>query len=300
MVADSDNRQSGEGQDSYGNAARQAAKAAEQIGQKASEKTAQKGAEAAFNAAANTVKAGIKTGKAVSEIAAGTAVGGPAGAILSAAWSMRHTIFKVLICVCLAVLFIVVTVVALPGILIENIVNVYTPGSDKPVVLESYYDLSAIVTSSIERGHSYSELQAEKIIADGDYDYELSKASFSDMYTETKDYTICYILAAYSVSEEQNDFSRENLIYRLDSVVDRMFPVTYEIKEETRTVKEGEESEIVTVKYVVCTIRPFDESVINEAFLLDLSAQYGNAGLTYGEIVDYYTQALLNILNIGD
>lgn len=157
-MADSDNKQFGEGQDSYGNAAKQAAKAAKQIGQRASEKTAQKGAEAAFNAATNTVKAGIKTGKAVSEIAAGTAVGGPVGAIISAAWSMRHTIFKVLICVCLAVLFIVVTVVALPGILIENIVNVFTPESDKPVVLESYYDLSAIVISSIERGHTYGEI----------------------------------------------------------------------------------------------------------------------------------------------
>ena len=299
-MADSDNKQFGEGQDSYGNAAKQAAKAAKQIGQRASEKTAQKGAEAAFNAATNTVKAGIKTGKAVSEIAAGTAVGGPVGAIISAAWSMRHTIFKVLICVCLAVLFIVVTVVALPGILIENIVNVFTPESDKPVVLESYYDPSAIVISSIERGHTYSELQAEKIITDGEYDYGLSRASLFDMYTETKDYTICYILAAYSASEEQNDFSRENLIYRLDSVVDRMFPVTYEIKEDIQTVKEGEESEIVTVKYVVCTIHSFDESAINEAFLLDLDAQYGNTGKTYGEIVDYYTQALLNILNIGD
>ena len=37
-------------------------------------------------------------GKAAAEIAAGTAAGGPWGAILSAAWAMRHTLFKILVC----------------------------------------------------------------------------------------------------------------------------------------------------------------------------------------------------------
>ena len=52
---------------------------------------------AGANAAAATVKAGVEGGKAVAEIAAGTAAGGPWGAILSAAWSLRHTLYKVLI-----------------------------------------------------------------------------------------------------------------------------------------------------------------------------------------------------------
>ena len=85
-------QQIGDGQDNFGEAAKQMTNAAKQI-------SAERGAEAALNAATNTVKAGIKTGKAVSEIAAGTAAGGPWGAIISAAWSMRHTLFKILVCI---------------------------------------------------------------------------------------------------------------------------------------------------------------------------------------------------------
>lgn len=103
-MAEPDKRQIGDGSDNYGEAARQVARAARESGKMAADQAAAKGAEAAGNAAAATVQAGVEGGKAVAGVAAGTAVGGPWGAILSAAWSLRHTLFKVLICICLVFL----------------------------------------------------------------------------------------------------------------------------------------------------------------------------------------------------
>ena len=93
-MAEPDKRQIGDGSDNYGEAAKQMAKTAKEAGKETAKQAAMKGAEAGANAAAATVQAGVEGGKAVAEIAAGTAAGGPWGAILSAAWAMRHTLFK--------------------------------------------------------------------------------------------------------------------------------------------------------------------------------------------------------------
>ena len=100
-MAEPDKRQIGDGSDNYGEAAKQMAKAAKEAGKETAKQAAVKGAEAGANAAAATVQAGVEGGKAVTEIAAGTAADGPWGAILSAAWAMRHTLFKILVCICL-------------------------------------------------------------------------------------------------------------------------------------------------------------------------------------------------------
>lgn len=97
MQSSSDIQSLGDGSDNAGNAATQGLKAAKQAGKMAGNAAA-KGAEEATKAAAGAaVKAGVQTGKAVANVAAGTAAGGPWGAIISAAWSMRHTLFKVLV-----------------------------------------------------------------------------------------------------------------------------------------------------------------------------------------------------------
>ena len=106
-MAEPDKRQIGDGSDNYGEAAKQMAKAAKEAGIETAKQAAVKGAEAGANAAAATVQAGVEGGKAVAEIAAGTAAGGPWGAILSAAWAMRHTLFKILVCICLFFLVII-------------------------------------------------------------------------------------------------------------------------------------------------------------------------------------------------
>ena len=102
--------QFGDGQDNIGQAAAKASEAAKML----SEQAAAKGAEMAVNTAAASVQAGIEGGSAVANIAAGTAAGGPLGAALSAAWAMRHTLYKILICIGLFFTVIIVLVVSLP------------------------------------------------------------------------------------------------------------------------------------------------------------------------------------------
>ena len=46
------------------------------------------------------------------------------------------------------------------------------------------------------------------------------------------------------------------------------------------------------VKYLECTIHPFDNTVISSAFGLDLNAEYSQFGTTYGEVIDSRAQAL--------
>lgn len=79
----------GDGQDNFGQAAEKLAQAVKQAGNTAASQTA--------HAAAATVQAG--SGGAAAEVAAGSAAG-PWGAVLAAAWAMRHTLFKVLVCLC--------------------------------------------------------------------------------------------------------------------------------------------------------------------------------------------------------
>jgi len=120
-MAEQDKQQIGDGSDNFSQAAQKTAEAAKQISRSAAETTAKAGAEATANAAAATVKASVEGGKAVAEIAAGTAAGGPWGAILSAAWAMRHTLFKVLICIAMVLVFFITAIVSLPSIAFNNI-----------------------------------------------------------------------------------------------------------------------------------------------------------------------------------
>ena len=113
------------------------------------------------------------------------------------------------------------------------------------------------------------------------------------------DYDTCYTLAAYSASMQQRGTTKADMKAKLDAVAGQMFAVTYEVKETTKTVvpevQEGEEPgapETVTVQYVVCTIHPFDQSVILTAFGIDTSAQYDQFNLTYGEAITNMSNAL--------
>ena len=175
----SEEQRFGDGQDNYLQGIQQAAEAARQFGAGAGSAGAAGAAagEAAANAAAATVKAGVEAGKAVSEIAAGTAAAGPWGAILSAAWSLRHTLFKILIFICLFLLFIVIAVVSLPSIVFNNIFRT-DPSSVDPngptEVSTIFDDLSAVVSDCIQSGYDAALARVDQIIADGGYDYELS------------------------------------------------------------------------------------------------------------------------------
>jgi hypothetical protein len=78
-----------------------------------------------------------------------------------------------------------------------------------------------------------------------------------------------------------------------------MFPVTYEVKESVVTVpaeSEDDEPSTELVKYVECTIHPFDSSVILTAFGIDPEAPYGQFQARAGDVVDSMALALKRTL----
>lgn len=156
-MAEPDKRQIGDGSDNYGEAAKQMAKAAKEAGIETAKQAAVKGAEAGANAAAATVQAGVEGGKAVAEIAAGTAAGGPWGAILSAAWAMRHTLFKILVCICLFFLVIIVLIVSLPSVVTNSVFGLdgsMVDMENPTTLLESYNHLAADISAVVEEGYA--------------------------------------------------------------------------------------------------------------------------------------------------
>ena len=377
-MAEPDKQQFGDGQDNFGQAAGQAAKAAKQFSQQA----AMKGAEATANAAAATVQAGVQTGKAAAEIAAGTAAGGPWGAILSAAWAMRHSLFKVLICVCLVIVFLVVLLCSIPSIIFSYLFGSEGSPPDTGSAIEiSYAELSEDVSAVIDAGYERSLARVEEIIRNGGYDYDLSMEALVNHAQSSAGYDVSYILAAYSASLEQKDTTAEDMVAKLTGVSSQMFPVSYEEKQQERlipvtyqtykqvsvivvtqieaagivngvprfnyyteqqtyylpdqtresdepvtipkyksvyvtvpTYSDGEISGTRTatyyeangtqtvrptteiIKYVACTIAPFDNSVISGAFDLDLTAQYPQFNITYGEAIQNMANSLKRTL----
>lgn len=287
-----DRQQFGDGQDDYLRGAEKAAEAARQF----SSSSAQAAGEATANAAAASVKAGVEGGKAASELAAGTAAGGPWGAVLSAAWSLRHTLFKVLVSVCLFLLFVVVAVVSLPSIVTNNIFHIdpSTVDLNGPTsVLASYDDMTATVTVCIQGGYEQALAKVDSIIADGGYDRELSMQTLVNNALVSEDYDTCYILSAYSAAMKQRGTSKADLKAKLDAVAGQMYEVTYEVKETTVITKNEEDEDVETVvKYVACTIHPFDKSVILTAFQIDTSAQYDQFNITYGDAISHMANAL--------
>lgn len=377
-MAEPQKQQIGDGADNYGQAASQMAKAAKQAGQEAAKQAAAKGVEAGANAAAATVQAGVEGGKAVAEVAAGTAAGGPWGAILSAAWALRHTLFKILICICLGLLFLIVMIVSLPGIITDSIFGISGTQPVEGATLESVYsEMSGAVSDVVDSGYDQALARVEEIIIDGGYDYDLSMEALINHAQSSAGYDVAYILAAYSASLQQRNTRKDDMVAKMNAISDEMFPVTYEEKEAERQVPvtyftyKPVELTVVTekaqtgtingvpqyryetatrtyylpdeqltsdtdvtvtaysevtvsipvysggritgtreetyfaagdvetlsptteiVKYVECTIQPFNHAVIADAFQIDLSAQYDQFGVTYGEAIQNMANAL--------
>lgn len=236
-MAEPNKQQIGDGSDNYGQAIGQMAKAAQNAGKEAATQAAVKGAEATANAAAATVQAGVEGGKAVAEVAAGTAAGGPWGAILSAAWALRHTLFKILVCICLLLLFLIVMIVSLPSIVSNSIFGLDgTKPLESATLLDTYSELSEVISDVVDDGYGLSLAKVEKIIEDGGYDYELSMDALINYGQSSAGFDVSYILAAYSASLQQQGVSKEDMVAKLETVLDQMFPVTYEEKEQERLV----------------------------------------------------------------
>ena len=282
-------QQVGEGSDNLGQAAREMAKATKQAGKTVAKEAVKKTTEATVNAAASTVNAGVKAGKAVAGIAKGAAVGGPWGAIISVAWSLRHTLFKILICVCMFVLILIITIVSLPSIVFGGI-------SGKNSFLDSYDDLSVSINNTINDAYDSTLERIVDALTGSTFDLVLSLANIVDNTRKEQSYDVCYILASYSVAMNQQNTSKSNLLEKMNSVSDRMFPVSYEERTLKRQVV-NPLGEILfeTVDYLVCTISPFDDSVLLDAFNLDLDAEF-SYGISNREYVDYLTDSLRKTL----
>ena len=368
-MAEPDKQQIGDGSDNYSHASGQMAKAVK-------DQTAQR---AVSDAAAASVKAGVESGKAVSEVAAGTAAAGPWGAVLSSAWSMRHSLFKVLICLVLGLVILVTVVTSTPKIIANSLFGL---DGNKPAegrsLQDIYDDLGEAVTAVIDEAYTRSLDRADKMITDSGLDYDESMDVMVNHAQGSAGYDVCYILCAYSVSVGENEVSREDMLEKLKGVSGEMFPVTSEEKETTkkmpvtydtykkekmtvvteRVKKEGKNGKIryryktaektyyvkdgqktsskaVTVdtfkkikvnipvygkkkkitgmkeidcyekegtetlelteekvKLLACTIHPFDNTVIAEAFGLELDAVYGKFGATYQEVIGNMAKAL--------
>lgn len=377
-MAEPEKQQFGDGRDNYAGAARQLSDALQQAGQTGTR-------QAVSNGAAALVQSGIKSGKAVSEIAAGTAAGGPWGAILSAAWSLRHTLFKILACLCVLLLIFVILIVSIPSVVLNGVfgLNGSIVDMDNPMsMMQSYEEMSAEVSAAVDRGYQVALERVDQLIQDGGYDYELSIESLIDEAKSASGFNAAYVLAAYSASMLQQGTSADDMTAKLDAVAEQMFPISSEEKEKERVipltyttyrevtvtvvfgqtfigivngqmqfrydvavrggyyepdgrvttlepvtttayraedvtvpvytdgrisgttsatyyVPDGTETLIPsteTVVYLECTIHPFDQDVVLDAFGIDPDAPYDNFGITYGEAISNMATALQKTL----
>lgn len=195
--------------------------------------TINEGMRDAAHTAGTIVKAGMKTGKAISGIAAGTATGGPAGAAIAALWSARHTLFKIIVSLCLLLLFILVTLLSLP-----KIVWNYATGREngEAVSLSSaYIDLERSISVAMEEAHQSTLEHVHLMIKEGGYDEELSMQALIDL-GETQDYDVCEILAIYSISIRRREGSCEDMTAKLTAASGFLYPISYTEKDAERTV----------------------------------------------------------------
>ena len=231
-MAEPEKQQFGDGRDNYAGAARQLSDALQQAGQTGTR-------QAVSNGAAALVQSGIKSGKAVSEIAAGTAAGGPWGAILSAAWSLRHTLFKILACLCVLLLIFVILIVSIPSVVLNGVfgLNGSIVDMDNPMsMMQSYEEMSAEVSAAVDRGYQVALERVDQLIQDGGYDYELSIESLIDEAKSASGFNAAYVLAAYSASMLQQGTSADDMTAKLDAVAEQMFPISSEEKEKERVI----------------------------------------------------------------
>lgn len=311
-MAEPDKQQFGDGQDQFGEAARNFASAAKSLGQESARQAGAVGAAGVANVSAAAVQAGVEGGKAVSQIAAGTAAGGPWGAVLSAAWSLRHTLYKLLVCTCLFFLILIVLLASLPTIVTNQVFGLNGADMTNPLTLsQSMTRLSGVVADTLEAAHQAALERVNVLIAEGGYDQELSLDALDDQAGDSS-YDVAYVLCAYSISMEQLGTSEADMVRKLSNLADKLFPVTYEVKTaevqvEPDTSSEDEENsssspQTQMVSYLAATIHPLDQDAILDAFGLDPSASYGGLSITCGEAVTNMATALKLTLygsNIG-
>jgi hypothetical protein len=163
---------------------------------------------------------------------------------------------------------------------------------------EIYEGLAAVVSGCVTGGYDHAKAEAERIIADSGLDYELSMELIIDHGQMSADYDICYILAAYSAGMGQKGTSADDLKNKLDAVSTQLFAVTCEEKETTVMIpaEDGSGNPNQSVRYMQCTIQPFDSSVILPAFGIDPDETYGQFNTLTGDVIEFMAMALKRTL----
>ena len=114
---------------------------------------------------------------------------------------MRHTLFKVLICICLCLVFFIVLIVSLPSIVTDSVFGTNgTKPAEGATIDSSYNELVPVVSEVIKNGYNTSFSKVENIISSGGYDYDLSMEALINYAQSSAGYDTCYILSAYSAS----------------------------------------------------------------------------------------------------
>ena len=161
------------------------------------------------------------------------------GAILSAAWSLRHTLFKILACLCVLLLIFVILIVSIPSVVLNGVfgLNGSIVDMDNPMsMMQSYEEMSAEVSAAVDRGYQVALERVDQLIQDGGYDYELSIESLIDEAKSASGFNAAYVLAAYSASMLQQGTSADDMTAKLDAVAEQMFPISSEEKEKERVI----------------------------------------------------------------
>ena len=196
------------------------------------------------------------------------------------------------------VLILIIVIVSLPIIVFENLVgyNKDGYGEGMSALYASYDDLSLSIADTINGAYQSTFDNVMNMITLGGYDRAMSLLNLVDKAVGNVQYDTCYILASYSVSMLQQGTSKENLMGKIESVSNKMFPISYEERSGTRTVLQDGVEVLECISYLACTILPFDSSVLLDAFSLDLDAKYEDLNMTNGEYVEYLSNSLKKTL----
>lgn len=133
---------------------------------------------------------------------------------------MRHTLFKILVCICLFFLVIIVLIVSLPSVVTNSVFGLdgsMVDMENPTTLLESYNDLAADISAVVEEGYDAALAKVEQIIEDGGYDYDLSMDALINYAQGSAGYDVSYILAAYSASLQQRNTGKEDMLAKLRS-----------------------------------------------------------------------------------
>lgn len=283
-MSDDNKKQLGDGNDNYGQAIKNAGEAAKQLSVATKEI-----AKTTANAAAASVSAGVKTGKAVANIAKGMALGGPWGAIISAAWSMRNTIFKIIVVICLVLLILIVAALSMPLFILDKLFG--TSQNEYSDYGEAYNDAASQINQVIDDGYNLAYFTAEQIILNGGYDLGLSLIAKKDYDKNEK---IHYILSAYSVSVNYDEQNFSDLLLKLKAVKDEMFSISVIEKTESMLI-DSASLEYENVAYLECELSFNDTAVLN-GFSVDPNEKYMDSDITKGEMMD----EMINSLTIAE